>query len=504
LRNLGISVSNSAEPQYLATIITECAASAPQPWYPSEYVQQTGTPRETLDPYLDRLRMGGLIQLTDWVEGKGQGYVLTPAGSEVLANQRQFARLRAGEVRAPAGTPRPIADPGTMVPVGWERAEAVRTAFLGHTTPVVTFGLIAVNVLWFVYGLALATREGILAQNYLFNIDIGVNQILHRIGSLRGSDIYVNHEWWRLLTCCFVHVGFFHLAVNMYSLFVVGPLLERLWGRIGFLVLYLIAGLGGSCGVLIENPLVAGAGASGAIWGVLASLATWLFLNRTVLPPQLISSMRRQLITIFLLNILITFGVPQISKGAHFGGGVVGLLTAVPLDILRFGKGKQWWGGLAALIAIPTLCLAAAIVSLNRSGQSMAESEERRAALEQLTEDRRETVKLLKEIRTIFEDGGASLLEKAATDRPRPQSERVAAEFERERARLIALQARLDRGADPGDGDGNQTKREMSRFIAQVIRLLDRAEKRLKRNEEWTPNDGKLLKWFMDEMKSLP
>jgi hypothetical protein len=194
LRKLGISVSNSAEPQYLAIIMTECAASAPGPWYPSDYVQQTGTPRETLDPYLDRLRMGGLIQLTDWVEGKGQGYALTQAGAEVLGNQRQFARLRAGEVRAPASLPRQVADPGEIVPLGWERAEAVRAAFLSHTTPVITFAVIAVNVLWFVYGLALASREGIPTQDYLFNTDIRVSQVLHQSGSLRGGDIYVNHE----------------------------------------------------------------------------------------------------------------------------------------------------------------------------------------------------------------------------------------------------------------------------------------------------------------------
>jgi hypothetical protein len=224
----------------------------------------------------------------------------------------------------------------------------------------------------------------------------------------------------------------------------------------------------------------------------MASLATWLFLNRTVLPPQLISSMRRQLITIFLLNVLITFGVPQISKGAHFGGGIVGLLTAVPLDILRFGKGRQWWGGLAALIAIPTLCLAAAVVSLNRSGQSIAETEGRRAVAE-----------LLKEIRTTFENGAASLLEKAPGDRPRPQSERVAAELDHERAQLRDLQRRLDGEVEPIEGEDNQTNREMSRGISEVLRLLERAETRLKRDERWTPNDDKLLKWFMEETKSL-
>jgi rhomboid protease GluP len=483
-------VSDSAEPQYLATIITECAASAPGPWYPSDYVHQTGTPRETLDPYLDRLRMGGLIQLTDWVEGKGQGYALTQAGAEVLGSQRQFARLRAGEVRAPVGVPRPVADPGAIVPIGWERSEAVRTAFLSHATPVVTFGLIAVNILWFIYGLALASREGIPTQDYLFNPDVGVIQVLHQIGSLRGADIYVNHEWWRLLTCCFVHIGFFHLAVNMYSLFVVGPLLERLWGRIGFLVLYLIAGVGGSCGMLIDKPLGGGAGASGAIWGVLASLATWLFLNRAVLPRQLIVSMQRQLLTIFLLNVFITFAVSQISKGGHFGGGLVGLLTAVPLDVLRFGKGRQWWGALGALVMIPTVCIAAAVISLNRAGESLAaeEFDERYIGPVRVT---------AKEVRATLQDDAEPLLSKDGGDRAAEDVEKVVAKLARERDELTRLKKQLDDADAPADAKIIEQRQKVSNTIDGIGALLNSVQNRLRRGERLSRQDRQLWQEVM-------
>jgi rhomboid protease GluP len=489
LRELGISV-NDSDPQYLATIVTECAASAPEPWYPSDYVRKTGILRETLDPYLDRLRMGGLIQLTDWVEGKGQGYALTQAGAEVLGNQRQLARLRAGEVRGPASLPRPIADPGAIVPLGWERAEAVRTAFLSHTTPVVTYGLIAVNVLWFVYGLALASREGIPPQDYLFNTDIGVIQVLHQIGSLRGGDIYVHHEWWRLLTCCFVHIGFFHLAVNMYSLFVVGPLLERLWGRIGFLVLYLIAGVGGSCGMLIGIPLGGGAGASGAIWGVLASLATWLFLNRAVLPRQLITSMQRQLLTIFLLNVLITFGVSQISKGAHFGGGLVGLLTAVPLDTLRFGKGRQWWTALAALVMIPTVSIAGAVISLNRAGESLA--------AEEFDERYIGPVRVVaKEVRATLLDDAEPLLSKDSGDRAAEDVEKVVAKLVRQRDELTRLKKQLDNADTPADEKIVELRQKVSKTIDGIVALLDSVQNRLRRGEGLSGEERQLLQEFM-------
>src|SRR5919204_6537911 len=85
-------------PHPLEEILQQCAAAEPEPWYPSVYAQATGISRDSLDPYLDRLRLGGLIRLTEWVQGRGQGYTLTSAGKEVLASPRELARLRAGKL----------------------------------------------------------------------------------------------------------------------------------------------------------------------------------------------------------------------------------------------------------------------------------------------------------------------------------------------------------------------------------------------------------------------
>src|SRR5713101_7198771 len=81
----------------LESILLLCAKAAPDPWYPSVYAKESGNARESLDPYLDQLRMGGLIHLTDWVQGRGQGYALTPAGEQVVQNPRLMARLLAGK-----------------------------------------------------------------------------------------------------------------------------------------------------------------------------------------------------------------------------------------------------------------------------------------------------------------------------------------------------------------------------------------------------------------------
>src|SRR5690348_12053845 len=82
----------------LETILLQCAHAAPEPWYPSQYAQANGMSRDDLDPFLDQLRMAGLVRLTDWVQGKGQGYALTPDGERVLQSPRELARVRAGKV----------------------------------------------------------------------------------------------------------------------------------------------------------------------------------------------------------------------------------------------------------------------------------------------------------------------------------------------------------------------------------------------------------------------
>ena len=150
------------------------------------------------------------------------------------------------------------------------------------------------------------------------------------------SRYIVQHkqEYYRLLTSMFLHYGVFHLLLNMWALWVVGGVLEPLLGRLRFLTLYLVSGLGGSVAVYLTagagvemfgRPIFGGvntltAGASGAVFGLFA--AFYIVLRKLRRDTSMITM-------ILVINLIFTFTVPNISVAGHVGGMVTGALIAV-------------------------------------------------------------------------------------------------------------------------------------------------------------------------------
>ena len=339
----------------LEIVLKDVATAGAGPWYAADYAQATGVPRDRLDACLDRLRLDGLVRLTDWVQGRGQGYQLTPEGERVLNNPRLLDRLRGGrelprlaETRYQAAPPT-LREPGTT----WDRGEAIRAALLNPPQPIITKTLLALNVLAFLAGLALASRQGLAGEYLSFasqNPQLG--KLHHDLGTLNYFDIAINHEWWRLLSHCFVHLGLIHLLMNMYVLYAIGSVVEAMWGHSRYLALYLISGLTGGAAQLLIDPRVSMGGASGALCGLLTSMAVWVWLNRPFLPPRLVSDWMRNIITNVMLIAFISI-VPGVSWAGHLGGGVGGLVVAVPLVYSRFGSGAQRWLAWAGVAAVP-------------------------------------------------------------------------------------------------------------------------------------------------------
>jgi membrane associated rhomboid family serine protease len=206
----------------------------------------------------------------------------------------------------------------TTTPVGMRCPECARqrtrtrTIRSGAEEPVLTYILIGVNVavaLGALLGGASATGGG-----------IGGSALLQD-GSVSRPEI-ADGEYWRLVTAGFLHAGFFHLLFNMLSLYILGGLLEPAVGRLRFGLIYFVSLLAGSFGALLLEPDAPTVGASGAIFGLMAATAV-------VMRSRGMSVMESGLGIWIVLNLVITFSVPNISIGGHLGGLVGGGVAAL-------------------------------------------------------------------------------------------------------------------------------------------------------------------------------
>lgn len=138
----------------------------------------------------------------------------------------------------------------------------------------------------------------------------------------------LNGDVWRLLTCTFLHLGIIHLLVNMYALYILGPIVERVLQPTGYLVLYLLSGIGGSLASVWWQPVVTSAGASGAIFGVFGALMGFALRQKSTLPPSIFVQLRNNGVMILVLNIILGLSVQSIDMAGHLGGLVVGFVVA--------------------------------------------------------------------------------------------------------------------------------------------------------------------------------
>ena len=138
-----------------------------------------------------------------------------------------------------------------------------------------------------------------------------------------------NGQAWRLLTNTFIHVGAIHLAMNMFGLWQIGRLVERLLGNLGYAITYLLAGLGGSLLSVAWHPMTVSAGASGAIFGIYGALIAYLLRHRGSIPGGVLQSLQRAAVTFVILNVVIGLRVKSIDMAAHGGGLLGGLLVGL-------------------------------------------------------------------------------------------------------------------------------------------------------------------------------
>ncbi len=179
-----------------------------------------------------------------------------------------------------------------------------RTGVVGSTNPTpIVLTIIAINVMvFFLEGFGHNTR---VVSRY----------------AMWPDGVHVLHQYYRAFTAMWVHASLMHIFFNMITLLIVGPALEVLLGKIRFVALYLLAGLGGSVGTYLLGPHnEIGIGASGAIMGVLGAYVVVGLRRRLPVAP---------VVGLLVLNLALGF-TGNTDWRAHLGGlvtgGVLGLL----------------------------------------------------------------------------------------------------------------------------------------------------------------------------------
>ncbi|MDD6272529.1 MAG: rhomboid family intramembrane serine protease [bacterium] len=197
--------------------------------------------------------------------------------------------------------------------------------------PVITYLLIVINIVMFLIT-AMLKINNIIDLNYY----LGNNYVMVQ-----------NGEFYRLFTCMFMHANLIHLAFNMYALYVLGPQVERYYGKYRFIAIYLVSGILGSLfsGVFMSEYTLS-LGASGAIFGLLGSIAYFTYYYRATLQGLL----RSQVMPVILINLLIGFAMSNIDVMAHIGGLIGGVLVSMGIGIGDKGRTNDRVNGIIVLL----------------------------------------------------------------------------------------------------------------------------------------------------------
>lgn len=193
--------------------------------------------------------------------------------------------------------------------------------FLKKDQPIVTYSIILLNIIVFMLSLLDYNMIINCFANYYINV--------------KNGEIY------RLLTACFVHANFLHIFFNMYALYYIGPMVEKYYGKLKYLLIYLGSGIMGSLfSVVLSNSV--SIGASGAIFGLFGSMLYFGYKYRATLD----GFVRSGIIPVLFINLILGFIVPNIDVYGHIGGLVGGLLLSYIVGVYRKCKKKNTINGL--------------------------------------------------------------------------------------------------------------------------------------------------------------
>jgi rhomboid protease GluP len=259
-----------------------------------------------------------------------------------------------------------------------QRTQAVRAAYMQQPRPAlsatsfpVTIALIAANALVFAAMVlrGVSFMEPTPQQAIAFGADFG--------------PLTLNGQWWRLVTSMFVHFGIIHIGLNMWCLWNLGRAAEALMGRFSYLLAYFVSGIFGSIASVYWHPQAAGAGASGAIFGMAGVLVSFVYLKKTPAHLQVNSKMLGSLGTFIAYNLIFGAAIPGISNAAHIGGLVMGLAVGALLPSASADESSRRTR-LSLVTAISVIVLAASAFAAKQLRANVTAASTELAGINQL------------------------------------------------------------------------------------------------------------------------
>lgn len=203
-----------------------------------------------------------------------------------------------------------------------EKRNKIAEKIFSYKQPIVTYIIIAICIILFILmELSGGSTNSQVLLKYGANLDVLVK----------------NGEYYRLFTCIFLHIGIMHLLCNMYSLYIIGREVENLFGKVKYIIIFILSGIFGSIMSLAFTHNTISAGASGAIFGLLGALLYFGMHYRTYLGETI----KRSIIPIIVINLIIGFFAKGIDLAAYIGGLVGGILLAMMVGVPDKSKTKD-------------------------------------------------------------------------------------------------------------------------------------------------------------------
>jgi rhomboid protease GluP len=226
-------------------------------------------------------------------------------------------------------------------------------------TPWVRRGESSISLTQIIFGVNAAVFLGMALAGSTI-MDFPVRELV-RWGANVGP-LTLQGEWWRLLTCVFVHGGIIHIGFNMWCLWSLGALAESLYGRWTYLAIYLICGVGSSLTSVFWHPYVPSVGASGAIFGLAGALIAAFKLGEFSVPRAALSGTLRSLGVFVFYNLIFGAVIGTTDNAAHIGGLVTGLIVGALVALLA--PLQEHAPRRVALFLVVTLALAGGAMAL--------------------------------------------------------------------------------------------------------------------------------------------